>query len=160
MKNQKTVVPTKLALAKRLAVSRGTLDTYLCLAGAPDRGADGWDVEAVAAFIAARAESDATASKASDTIGKLRAREIGLRCERLKFKLECERRDWVKKTEVAQSIVRIMGPAVNLMEQKLVAEYPSEVAGLNDVASVRVYGRRVYDDMCVAMHKLAEEWPA
>jgi hypothetical protein len=154
----KNIIRTKLALAQRLTISRNTLDAYLCRPGAPQRGADGWNVEEVAAFIAVNARAESTASKTSDSIGQAKLREISLRCERMAFKLECERGEWVKKIEVASAVNRIMGAARNALEQRLCNEYPSAVAGM-DVPQCRIYGKRAFDGIMASMQKLADEFP-
>lgn len=63
----------------------------------------------------------------------------------------------VKKAEVIESIRRCMTPAVALLEQRLVNEYPTAVAGL-DVPQARVYGRRVCDEIITYFQTLADEW--
>src|SRR5437016_1948115 len=111
MKKTEKLVQTKIALARCLEVSRATLDRYLSMPKAPERTAQGWDLAAVADFVAENAQSEETRSRASDEIRGLKAREIRLRCDRLKLRIGVERRVFVKKSDVAAAIYKIMGPA-------------------------------------------------
>jgi hypothetical protein len=146
MKNQKTTVKTKLELAKRLGLSRGTLDGYICRADAPERGPDGWDLERVAGFIARHARGDSTAAKTSQSIGEARAREIGLRCERLEFKLQQDRGEWVLKSKIVGFFLGFAGEFRGTLHQVLENEYPIAVAGC-EPAQARILGKRLADKL-------------
>lgn len=63
----------------------------------------------------------------------------------------------VLKSDVAQAITRIIGPARHQLESKLIGEYPTVVAGL-EPAAVRVYSRRVVDQFLEAMQALGAEF--
>jgi hypothetical protein len=152
-----THVKTKEKLAERLQISRPTLRKYLTRDGAPRPDARGWEVEAVADYISKVAEAESTAIKASDDLRSLRARELRLRCERLAFLLGVERRKYVLTDDVRAAIMRIGKAVDTILEQKLVSEYPSAVAGL-DVPQARIYGKRLGDDIRRQFQSLASEW--
>jgi hypothetical protein len=152
------IIKTLAQLARRIELSRPTLRKYLALSGAPKKGKEGYDLAAVAGFIADNSEREATAVKASPDLKAARAKEIHLRCARLKLFLDRERGLYVLKAEVKASITRIMGPMVQHLEQKLVNEYPNAVAGL-DVPQARILGKRVFDEIMVFCESLKNEWP-
>src|SRR2546421_4719760 len=111
-KNLETFIKTKIAVAKRLEISRVTLDRFLSMRGAPEyEPGKGWDLAAITEFIANHAELDRTAAKASKSLAALKAREIQLRCQRMQFRLECDKGKWVKRADVVESIHKIMTPA-------------------------------------------------
>ncbi len=66
-------IPTKLGLAKRLEIARGTLDRYLWLPGAPKRGPKGYNMVEVADWISSQSASEQTQAKTSDEIRALKA---------------------------------------------------------------------------------------
>lgn len=63
----------------------------------------------------------------------------------------------ILKTKVADSLRRCLGPATSTLEQRLVNEYPTAVAGL-DVPQARIYGKRLYDELLVHLQQLQKEW--
>src|SRR5690349_14969679 len=99
---------TKLALSKRLEISRTTLNRYLGLPGAPGRGRGGYDLAAVADFIATQSHSEITQAKTNSEIARLKAREIALRCERLKLALDVEMGKYVKLDELIAETSKVM----------------------------------------------------
>jgi hypothetical protein len=150
-------ITSKSGLARRLELSRPTLDKYLSMPGAPKKGREGFDLAAVVNFIGANAERESTACKAAPDLKAARVRELLLRCERLKFLLDRERGIYVLRSEVQASIRRIMGPAVIVLEQRLVNEYPTGVAGM-DVPQARIYGKRLCDELMEFLQSLKTEW--
>jgi hypothetical protein len=106
----------------------------------------------------ANAEKETTQAKASGSFQALKMRELTLKCDRLKFKLEQERKSWVLKSDVAASIRRALGGVAGLCEAKLCNEYPGIVAGL-DPAAARSLGRKLYDMLMSECQKLAQEFP-
>jgi predicted DNA-binding transcriptional regulator AlpA len=150
-------VRTKLELAKRIGIARSTLDRYLTMPGAPERKADGWPLEEVLAFIASRAETEATLGKAAADIRKLKAEEIGLRCEKMRFALQRERGEFVERAKVAKTIVEFATAIRGHLEAKLVNEWPSVVSGL-DTAQARVYGKKLFDQIVAEHQRYASLW--
>lgn len=63
----------------------------------------------------------------------------------------------VERSKVAEKMQKIIGRAIRTLEQKLLNEYPSAVAGLEPEAA-RVYGRRVFDSIVESMRKFGSEW--
>ena len=63
----------------------------------------------------------------------------------------------VKKSQVQESLRRCLTPAVAILEQRLVNEYPTAVAGL-DVPQARIYGKRLCDELMDFMQSLETEW--
>jgi hypothetical protein len=61
------------------------------------------------------------------------------------------------KAKVIASIQRCMPPVATMLEQRLVNEYPTAVAGL-DVPQIRIYGRRLADELMAFFHNLQGEW--
>lgn len=121
----KTHAKTKSQLAKILDVARNTLAKYLILPGAPKPGAKGYDVAAVASFIAGTASaSESTRVKTYEPLRRLKERELLAKCKRIEFALERDRGAWVKKTEVCRVMQSILAPVVNTLETKLVNEWP------------------------------------
>jgi hypothetical protein len=152
------IIKTKDALAERLDISRPTLDKYLSLSGAPKKiPGKGYDWEAVLKFVGEHAESDAVSAKSSEDIKSLKAKEIALRCERMRFGIDREKKKFVPRVDVAASIRRCLGPMASILEQKLANEYPSAVAGL-DVPQARVYGKRVCDEILKCFEEFEREW--
>lgn len=146
-------ITTKIELAKAVGISRPSLDKYLSQPGAPTRTIDGWSLEAVVDFIADSATREATAASASPRLRDLRAKEIGLRCERLRFRLDQERRLYVKRSDVSNAISRIVSECKNVLTVKLEQEYPAAVAGL-EVVQARVYSKRLLDDIVTRLGAL------
>ena len=63
----------------------------------------------------------------------------------------------VKRSDVCESLSRIMGRLRATLEQKLLNEYPSAVAGL-EPEQARVYGRRLFDEIVAEFKRAGEEW--
>lgn len=63
----------------------------------------------------------------------------------------------VEKVKVAEQFQKVFRPALARVEQMLVNEYPSKVAGL-DVPAARVYGKRVLDFILEAHREAALQW--
>ncbi len=63
----------------------------------------------------------------------------------------------IARQDVANSVARILGPADQLLEQKLVQEWPALIAGAT-VADARAVGRRIADEIRAAFRAFAEEW--
>jgi hypothetical protein len=63
----------------------------------------------------------------------------------------------VLKSAVMQSVRRCMSPVAAMLEQRLVNEYPTGVAGL-DVPQARIYGKRLCDELLTWFQTLEKEW--
>lgn len=63
----------------------------------------------------------------------------------------------VAKAKVVDSIRRCMAPAAAALEQRLVNEYPTAVAGL-DVPQARIYGKRLCDELIGFFLAMEKEW--
>jgi len=63
----------------------------------------------------------------------------------------------VTKASVKASLRRSLAPAVAILEQRLVNEYPTAVAGL-DVPQARIYGKRLCDELLGFLQQLEKEW--
>jgi hypothetical protein len=63
----------------------------------------------------------------------------------------------VEKGKVNDSVRRCLTPAAVTLEQRLVNEYPTAVAGL-DVPQARIYGKRLYDELLGFLQSLEKEW--
>ncbi len=122
----------KVALAKRLGVSRPTLDVYLNQAGAPKQGRDrAYDVEAVLKWIEAHArEVGADAKgKGGPTYNEARTQKMMLEVENLRSEMERKRGDFIAKKEAEATIVPLMAELDALMKQKFELELPSQYVG-------------------------------
>ncbi len=63
----------------------------------------------------------------------------------------------VQRSIVAGSIKRCLGPAAVTLEQRLVNEFPTYVAGL-DVPQVRIIAKRLCDEVLAFFQTLEREW--
>lgn len=158
-KTKPTFIKTKQALANRLQISRTTLDRYLTRPGAPQPTASGYSLPEMLQFLGEYAERESTREKVDGTIRAAKLRELGLKCDRLKLRLDQERGLMVLRSEVAAAIRRIIPPAKAMLEARLITEYPTAVSGL-DVAEARVYGRRLCNSILEALSKLGGEFSA
>ncbi len=77
---------------------------------------------------------------------------------KLRIKNDKDQGKLIAKAEVAGAIRRVLGKVSSITESKLVAEYPTVVAGL-DPAAARVYGRRLHDLLMAECQALAKEFP-
>lgn len=88
----------------------------------------------------------------------LRETKLSEEIRKLRIKNDRDEGKSVPKVEVASAIRRALAGVAGILEAKLVAEWPSAVAGL-DPAQARVYGRRLYDDVMVQCQALEKEFP-
>ena len=151
-------VRTKFALSRQLGVSRNTLDKFLSMPDAPEAGPQGYDMAAVATFIAKNASNQKTLAAIDPTIRGLKQYELALRCAKLRHAIEKERGLYLLKQDVSAS-VRSVGVGIRIvLEQKLEREYPAVVAGLNDVPSVREYTFKLIDEILEKWRALENRW--
>ena len=64
---------------------------------------------------------------------------------------------WFRARRWRSQCAGALVPIREILEAKLVNEYPSAVAGL-DVPQARIYGKRLYDDILAAFLALDKEW--
>ena len=63
----------------------------------------------------------------------------------------------VERVKVAEQFQKVFRPVLARVEQMLINEYPSKVAGL-DIPAARVYGKRVLDLILEAHREAALQW--
>ena len=93
----------------------------------------------------------------SDKKERLEIRRLKASCERMEFALAVERGEFVPVPSVAELFAGVGTAQLALLRQKLENEYPVACAG-QEAAVIRVYGKRLVDDICVRMQKLISEW--
>lgn len=64
----------------------------------------------------------------------------------------------VPRLKVQEAIVQCATEVKRILYQRLEQEYPSAVSGLGDPAQVRVYGRRLGDEILKEFQALGERW--
>ena len=143
-------IKTKTDLAARLQISRNTLDKFLAMDGAPSRTAKGFDLRAVAEFVAENAERIGTASAGSGELKALRAREIGLKCDRLALALARDRAELVEFAAVSNALRRTLPLIPRILDQKLVQEAPTP--------EEKIRARKAIDEAIAAIQTLAKEF--
>ena len=90
----------------------------------------------------------------------LRDQKLAEEIRKLQIKNDKDQGKLIAKTEVVASIMR-MAPRIRAtMEQKLLNEYPSVVAGLGEPDKVRTYSRRLYNEVMAEWASFEKEWPA
>ena len=88
---------------------------------------------------------------------ELRDRKLAEEIRKLRLANERTEHRLVSRVEVVETLERITARLTRDLEQKLTSEYPSAVASM-DVASARIFGRRLFDEILAAMHRCGEEW--
>lgn len=89
----------------------------------------------------------------------LRDQKLAEEIRKLQIKNDKDQGKLIPKTEVVASIMR-MAPRIRAtMEQKLLNEYPSVVAGLGEPDKVRTYSRRLYNEVMAEWAAFEKEWP-
>ena len=135
------------ALSRTLGHDRRTIDK--AVAGiAPTR------VEGKTKFY--RLE-DVEAAFKEKSNAKLKDHKVFQEIRKLRIANDKEERLVVQKTKVVDSIRRCLAQATPTLEQRLVNEYPTAVAGL-DVPQARIYGRRLCDELVAFLQSLEREW--
>jgi signal recognition particle GTPase len=94
----------------------------------------------------------------------IRERNVKLKDDKLteeirKLRMANDEKDkkLILKSKVKESLRRCLTPAAAILEQRLVNEYPTGVAGL-DVPQARIYGKRLCDELMVFLQSLETEW--
>lgn len=88
----------------------------------------------------------------------LEIRRLAAQCERLERQNSIEAGKLLDKSVYIGIHQRILGPLDNLIEQKLVNEWPAAVAGL-DIPSAREYGKKLSDDIRSGFRELLTQLP-
>jgi hypothetical protein len=127
----KEFVKTKHGLARRLEISRNTLDKFLGMPGAPEpMPGRGWPLADVVDFVSSHATNARTLAATDPNIRELKAYELGLKCARLRFYIERERGGFVNRNDLCASIHRVASGMRAKLWQRLMNEYPVVVSGL------------------------------
>jgi hypothetical protein len=101
---------------------------------------------------------DVEAALAAKPGKSLRDEKLGEEIRRLRIRNDKDEAKVIDKAVVGKACARLLSGASPMLEQKLVNEWPSAVAGL-DVPAARVFGRRMVDDILAGMRALAMEFP-
>ena len=155
--SKKRQIRTKIALAKALRISRSTLDEYLSMPGAPAPTRRGFDLVKIVDFIAARSTKEATAVKVASDLRALRAREISLRCDRLKFRLEVDRGEYIRLADIVSEIAPSLSAFKELLYGKLQGEMPTAASGM-DIPQSRIYGGRLAGELLEKLQAVFKAW--
>jgi hypothetical protein len=99
--------------------------------GAPGKVNGAWDLDAVLEFVASHAAKESTSAKVSSDVATLKAREIELRCERMRFHLDLDRGKYLELSQVEQQVRELIAGQLRILRQKLEGEWPSAVAGMD-----------------------------
>lgn len=89
----------------------------------------------------------------------LRDQKLAEEIRKLQIKNDKDQGKLIPKTEVVASIMRVAPRIRATMEQKLLNEYPSVVAGLGEPDKVRTYSRRLYNEVMAEWAAFEKEWP-
>ena len=76
---------------------------------------------------------------------------------KLRLANDREEEKLITKARVKASMRRCLTPAAAMLEQRLVNEYPTGVAGL-DVPQARIYGKRLCDELLGFLQLFEKEW--
>ena len=98
------------------------------------------------------------AIKASGEILSLKDQKLNEEIRKLRIANDQKERMTVSKEKGLGVIANIQARVRTFLEAKLENEYPSVVVGMNDIAQIRVYGRKVNDQILVHLQELGEEW--
>lgn len=116
----------KFALAKKLGISRPTLDKYLALDKAPQPDAnETYDVAEVARHIA----EHATKIAEPDEIKKLRARKLLAECKRIEHEYEVSASNYIHHDEIRKTLEPLMAELAALLTSKFENQLPSQYRG-------------------------------
>lgn len=122
----------KLPLARKLGISRPTLDKYLAIEGAPAEGREkDYDVEDVLKWVEANArEIGKDASKDGEpTYNEARTQKMLLEVENLRADIERKRGDWIAKKDAEATIIPLMAELGAMIKQEFELVLPSQYVG-------------------------------
>jgi hypothetical protein len=135
------------ALSKLLGYDRRTIDKALV-------GIEPTRVEGKTKFYKLSEVEKALREKKNS---KLKDQKLIEEIRKLRIANDKEEGLTVAKGKVNDSMRRCLSPAVATIEQRLVNEYPTAVAGL-DVPQARIYGRRLADELIAFLRAFEKEW--
>jgi len=98
--NSSTFETTKVALAKRLDITRMTLDYYLKMDGAPKQTDQGWRVEEVREFILTNSRRSATAANMDSDLATLRRWQTYESARKTKIANDLKEGNTISRSEV------------------------------------------------------------
>lgn len=120
----------KMDIFRWFGIERKELDRYLGLPGAPKPSANKtYSSLEISEWIAKAAKN----INEKDVIKQLRAKKLGLECERITLELSQERSILVPKAEIVPVIARLWGELHALLRQKFEFELPQRCAGRNAI---------------------------
>jgi hypothetical protein len=153
MKKPKPLIyVTKAEAARRLTVSRPTLDRLLARQGAPSpTAAKRYSLDDLTRFIAAQSESSV------DTLRSARLVEVQLRCEKLRRELDRDAGVTIPRVEVEALHGKLAVNLRSLLYFKLEEELPAKAAGYSAL-QLRIAGREMADDLVSRLAQGIDTW--
>jgi hypothetical protein len=153
MTKPKTILyVTKAEAARRLTVSRPTLDRLLARQGAPSpTAAKRYSLDDLTRFIAAQGESSV------DTLRSARLVEVQLRCEKLRRELDRDAGVTIPRVEVEALHGKLAVNLRSLLYFKLEEELPAKAAGYSAL-QLRIAGREMADELVGRLAQHIDTW--
>ena len=153
MQKPKTLIyVTKAEAARRLTVSRPTLDRLLARQGAPSpTAAKRYSLDDLTRFIAAQGESSV------DTLRSARLVEVQLRCEKLRRELDRDAGVTIPRVEVEALHGKLAVNLRSLLYFKLEEELPAKAAGYSAL-QLRIAGREMADELVGRLAQHIDTW--
>jgi hypothetical protein len=140
-KSKPLIYVTKAEAARRLTVSRPTLDRLLARQGAPSpTAAKRYSLDDLTRFIAAQGESSV------DTLRSARLVEVQLRCEKLRRELDRDAGVTILRSAVDDLHGRLAAGVRSMLYDGLENRLPAACAGY-DALALRRYGRSLADEI-------------
>ena len=153
MTKPKTILyVTKAEAARRLSVSRPTLDRLLARQGAPSpTAAKRYSLDDLTRFIAAQGESSV------DTLRSARLVEVQLRGEKLRRELDRDAGVTIPRVEVEALHGKLALNLKGLLYAKLEGELPAKCQGY-DALALRRFGREMADELVGRLAASIDTW--
>ena len=153
MQKPKTLIyVTKAEAARRLSVSRPTLDRLLARQGAPSPNpAKRYSLDDLTRFIAAQGESSV------DTLRSARLVEVQLRCEKLRRELDRDAGLTILRADVDDLHGKLALNLKGLLYAKLEGELPAKCQGY-DALALRRFGREMADELVGRLAQHIDTW--
>lgn len=143
-----TFEPTLVSLAKRLGVTRQTIDRWKKIEGAPKPRSDGRHcVEQWRKFMSTK-----DLSGKSHDLESLRARDLLAKCEEREFKNAIKRGEYVSLEEVRLVWGECCAQVIQLLEKSLMDEQPPILAGMDNPIDIRQNNERVLNEVRRILH--------
>ena len=123
----------KRQLAKRLGVTRTTLDTYLAMDGAPKEETDRHEyrVKAVEMFIAEHASM--SVGNERRTLNSIKARKLESDAQMAEMDLAIKRRDYIPVKEIEPAVAQFNAQLLADLETKFVHELPAKYKRMTEL---------------------------